>query len=360
MSDRLAGRKVLVTGGLGFIGSNLVIQLLKRGACVTVLDKVSGEFGGSVDNLREVANRIQLIDGDVRDEVILSDLVPGHDAIFCLAAQVSHPLSMTDPLHDLDVNLRSQLQLLEVCRRSSSKATIIAASTRQVYGRTHQHPVSESHQTSPVDVNGISKLAAEHCYRLYAEVYGLKTLSFRLTNTYGPRMDLQSPGRGFINACLRQALQNEPVTLFGSGNQIRDFTFVDDVVHAMLLGAEQESDFGRSYNLSGAQPYSLRQFVLTLNQHLPVTIQTVPFPEERLAIDVGDYWGDSSAWSQRTGWTARTSLHDGLKSTVEYFCSAPSRWRKAECDSSDQYSAKKVLPSSGTTNGRSNASRSES
>lgn len=336
MSDCLTGRRVLVTGGLGFIGSNLVLHLVKRGSRVTVLDKVSGEFGGSVDNLREVLAEVTIADGDIRDGAILDDLVPGSDMIFCLAAQVSHPLSMADPLHDLDVNLRSQLQLLEVCRRSCSDATIITASTRQVYGRTLRHPVSESYSTLPVDVNGISKLAAEHCYRLYAEVYGLKTLSFRLTNTYGPRMDLRSPGRGFINACLSQALRGEPVTLFGSGEQIRDFTFVDDVVQAMLAGAEQTSDFGRTYNLSGSQPYSLREFVQTLSQHLPVTIQTVPFPEERLAIDVGNYWGDSSAWRERTGWTARTSLTDGLKTTVEYFRSASNRWMMAAGDSLDQ------------------------
>lgn len=359
MSDCLTGRRVLVTGGLGFIGSNLVLHLVKRGASVTVLDRVSGEFGGSADNLREVADRIRLVDGDVRDDAILSTVVPGNDVIFSMAAQVSHPLSMADPLHDLDVNLRSQLQLLEVCRRSSSNAIIIAASTRQVYGRTHRHPVSESHPTSPVDVNGISKLAAEHCYRLYAEVHGLRTLSFRLTNTYGPRMDLQSPGRGFINTCLSQALRNEPVTLFGSGEQIRDFTYVDDVVLAMLLGAEQTSDFGRSYNLSGTQPCSLRQFVQTLNQHLPVALQTVPFPEERLAIDVGNYWGDSSAWRERTGWTARTSLDDGLRTTVAYFRCVPDRWMRSESDSPHQSSAHVTRRAAATESSGSSLGRSE-
>jgi len=328
MSSSLAGQKVLVTGGLGFIGSNLVIQLAGCGAEVTVLDRVSGEFGGRVENLRKVSGNVTIVDGDIRDDAALNELVPGKDVVFCLAAQVSHPLSMTDPLRDLDINLRAQLQLLEVCRLKSQETRIVSTSTRQVYGRTTQHPVSESHPTHPVDVNGISKLAAEHCHRLYSEVYGLRTLSFRLTNTYGPRMDLLSPGRGFINTCLSQALRGEPVTLFGTGDQTRDFTFVDDVVEALMLAAGQHSEFGQTYNLSGPEPCSLKQFVMTLNQYLPVSIRTVPFPDERLAIDVGNYWGDSSAWHQRTGWRATTSLDVGLKRTVEYFGNHRECWER--------------------------------
>ncbi len=330
MSESVAGRHVLVTGGLGFIGSNLVIQLVKRGAKVTVLDRVSGEFGGRMENLREVSRDVAICDGDVRDDAVLNQLLPGKDVVFCLAAQVSHPLSMTDPLKDVDINLRSQLQLLEVCRLKSPETKVVSTSTRQVYGRTLQHPVSETHPTFPVDVNGISKLAAEHCSRLYSEVYGLRTLTFRLTNTYGPRMDLLSPGRGFINACLGQALRGEPVTLFGTGEQVRDFTFVDDVVDALILAAGQSSDFGRTYNLSGPEPCSLKQFVMTLHQSLPVSIRTVPFPDERLAIDVGNYWGDSSAWNRRTGWQADTSLEEGLKRTVEYFLSHRDCWENPQ------------------------------
>ena len=329
MPESLAGREVLVTGGLGFIGSNLVIQLVERGAKVTVLDRVSGEFGGRLDNLREVSRAVAIVDGDIRNDAALNELLPGKDVVFWLAAQVSHPLSMSDPLTDVDINLRSQLQMLEVCRRKAPTTTIVSTSTRQVYGRTTQHPVSETHPTSPVDVNGISKLAAEHCYRLYSEVYGLRTLSFRLTNTYGPRMDLGSPGRGFINACLSQALHGDPVTFFGTGEQTRDFTFVDDVVDALLLAAVQKSDFGRTYNLSGPSPCSLKQFVMTLNQYLPVSVRTVPFPNERLAIDVGDYWGDSTAWHQKTGWLANTKLEAGLKRTVEYFLNHRACWESS-------------------------------
>lgn len=319
MSETWSGRTVLVTGGLGFIGSNLVIELAGLGAHVTVIDCVAGQHGGNISNIACVADRIVLHDADIRDAEFLARIVQGNEFIFSLAGQVSHPHSMTDPISDLDMNCRAQLALLEACRINNPDARIVFASTRQVYGRPLTRPVDERHQLRPVDVNGISKMAAEHFFRLYWEVHEIRSVSLRLTNTYGPRMDLQSAGRGFINACLAQALAGEVISLFGNGEQLRDFIYVADVVDALKRASRLQSGWGAAYNLSHPQPCSLRDFVTTLGRFINVRFQLVPFPPDRASIDVGDYWGCSLLFQQLTGWTAETSLHDGLRETVLHF-----------------------------------------
>jgi UDP-glucose 4-epimerase len=255
-----------------------------------------------------------LLDADA-----LSQVVPGHDVVFCLAGQVSHPNSMQDPIQDLDMNCRAQLQILEACRHSSPHTMLVFTSSRQVYGRPQTRPVDEAHPVRPVDVNGISKMAAEHFFRLYWEVYGIRSVCLRLTNTYGPRMDLTSPGRGFINVCLSQVLNGDVVSLFGTGDQQRDFTYVDDVVDALMLAANQASGFGLAYNLSHPASCSLRDFVQTLQQFIDVRLRFIPFPADRLSIDVGDYSGCSARFQNLTGWKAKTSLEDGLRATLDYF-----------------------------------------
>jgi nucleoside-diphosphate-sugar epimerase len=319
MFETWLGRRVLVTGGLGFIGSNLVLELVSHGAQVTVIDRTGGQYGGDLRNVDSVAHQIVLRDADIRDSQALAECVPEHEIIFCLAGQVSHSNSMTDPLTDLDINCRASLQLLEICRQSNPDARLIFTSTRQVYGRPQTCPVDEHHPLCPVDVNGISKVAAEHLLRLYWEVHGIRSISLRLTNTYGPRMDLKSPGRGFINVCLGQALRGDVVSLFDSGDQQRDFTFVADVVQALMLAARQQSGWGAAYNLSHPEPCSLRKFVSVLSQFIDVRVEQVPFPPDRRAIEVGDYWGNSNRFRQLTGWVAKTGLEEGLRETVQFF-----------------------------------------
>lgn len=318
MPDSWSECRVLVTGGLGFIGSNLVLMLLKRGARVTVVDRMSGEFGGDVANLGAAIHDVDLRDVDIRDAVAMDTILPEQDVIFSLAGQVSHPNSMADPLLDLDLNCRAQLQMLESCRHRNASAKIVFASTRQIYGRPTEMPVTEDHPLQPVDVNGVSKLATEELFRLYAEVYGLRTVCLRLTNTYGPRMDLRNPGRGFINVCLKRALAGNAVQLFGDGQQLRDFVYVDDVSEAMLSAAAMESGFGQAFNVSCAQAVSLRDFVTVLQRLLPFDVEVVPFPADRKVIDVGDYVGCSQKFQQMTGWKPKVSLAEGLAATVEW------------------------------------------
>lgn len=326
MSETWSGRRVLVTGGLGFIGSNLVMELVQLGARVAVIDCPDGRYGGSAGNLGHLIDQVQIYDVDLLDADGLHQHAADSDVIFCLAGQVSHPNSMQDPLTDLDINCRVQLQLLEACRHWAPQTKLVFTSSRQVYGRPQTHPVDEDHPVHPVDVNGISKMAAEQFFRLYWDVYGIRSVCLRLTNTYGPRMDLTSAGRGFTNVCLSRVLRGDVVTLFGTGEQRRDFMYVDDVVEALILAADQESGFGLAYNLSHPCPCSLQDFVRTLQNFVNVQVQFIPFPPDRLSIDVGDYTGCSRRFQNLTGWKAKTSLEDGLRATIDYFqtmhCSA--------------------------------------
>lgn len=319
LSDSYAGKKVLVTGGLGFIGSNLAIALAKLDAEVMVVDSMIPAYGANLANLEPMSERICVNFSDIRDPHTMPYLVRGQDLVFSLAGQLSHLDSMRDPATDLDINCRSQLALLENCRSLRPEAKIVFASTRQLYGRARYLPVDENHPFHPIDVNGINKLAAERYYTLYHEVYGLRTVSLRLTNTYGPRMDLKSNTKGFVGIFVRQALLGERIRIFGDGSQRRDFNYVDDVVHALLLAGACESVNGKSYNLGYPRPYSLMELVGMLQQLTQCEHQCVPFPPERKAIDIGDYYADCSAFQTATGWEPQTDLQCGLAMTIDFF-----------------------------------------
>jgi nucleoside-diphosphate-sugar epimerase len=319
MTGRLASKRVLITGGLGFIGSNLAHALVERGAQVTLLDAMHPAHGANLTNIQGIRDRVRINFAALREDDSLRYLVRDQDAIFSLAGQVSHWRSMADPLTDLEINCRSQLALLERCRQDSPTARIVFASTRQLYGRPQSLPVTEDHPCAPVDINGIHNLAAEMYYTLYHRVYGLPTVSLRLTNTYGPRQDVRSRDKGFVGVFLGKALRGEPLELFGTGEQRRDFNYVDDVVEALLLAATAAEVVGGVFNLGGLRAYSLREFAETLHDLTGCTFRTVPFPEAQQAIDIGDYWGDFSRFATATGWRPRVDLREGLEQTVAFF-----------------------------------------
>jgi nucleoside-diphosphate-sugar epimerase len=222
-------------------------------------------------------------------------------------------------LTDLEINCRSQLSLLECCRRGNPGVRIVFASTRQIYGRPRSLPVAEDHPLEPVDVNGINKLAAELYYSLYHQVHRIDTVSLRLTNTYGPRMDLQSTRKGFVGVFVRRALEGRTIRIFGDGRQRRDFNYIDDVLDALLLAGERDELQGKVFNLGHPRPYSLLEFVARLERHAPTTHELVPFPAEAAVIDIGDYFGDFGRYHEATGWTPLVDLDEGLRRTVEFF-----------------------------------------
>jgi len=314
-----AGRRVLILGGMGFIGSNLAIRLVSLGAEVTIVDSMLPAYGGNLTNIEPIREKCHINFSDIRDTYSLDYLVRDCDIIYSVAGQTSHIESMADPLTDLDINCRSQLSFLESCRKYNPDVKIIYASTRQVYGRPQYLPVDEKHPVVPVDVNGVNKLAAEQYYSLYHQVYGMKCVCLRLTNTYGPRQHLRGEKQGFAGIFIRRAIDCQPIRIFGDGMQRRDFNYIDDVVDAFLLAADNPNVYGGVYNLGSDERYTLLDFVRLLRRYCEFEYEIVPFPPEHKVIDIGDYYGDYLLMRKETGWTPAVGLEEGLKRTVEYF-----------------------------------------
>ncbi|MBV8860079.1 MAG: NAD-dependent epimerase/dehydratase family protein [Acidobacteria bacterium] len=314
------GRSALVTGGLGFIGSNLARRLVEIGVEVTVLDALMPEQGGNQYNLRDLLGRVQIHTADMRDPRVVNHLVGGVDYIFNLAGSVSHLESMQQPLRDLELNCAAHITLLEACRNFNPHVKIVFTSTRQVYGRPVYLPLDEQHRVAPLDVNGINKLAAEHYHLLYQRVYGTRTACLRLTNTYGPRQLIHHNRGGFIAWFIRQAVEGEVIELYGEGRQRRDMNYVDDVVEALLLAGASEAAEGEVYNLGGDEPVSLAELAEELISITGRgTVRTVPFPPERQLIDVGNTHSSFAKIESALGWRPRTPLREGLRRTVEFY-----------------------------------------
>ena len=319
MNDRYAGRDVLITGGLGFIGSNLAIRLVQLGARVTVLDSLIPEFGGNRFNIEKVSSAVNINISDMRDPHSLRILVKGMDYIFHLAGQVSHGDSMREPELDLCVNCLSTIHLVESCRLMNPDVKLVFTSTRQVYGIPTKLPVSEKHPALPIDVNGINKLAAEYYHLLYDRTYGLRSVVLRLTNTYGPRQQIRNDRQGFVGIFIRQALKREKIRIFGTGKQKRDFNFVDDVVDALLRVALTNACYGQVMNLGAPTSHSLLEVIEILDELCGIEYETVPFPEDKKIIDIGDYYGDYSKLTDLTGWQPTVDLKTGLKRTIDFY-----------------------------------------
>lgn len=315
------GRTVLITGGLGFIGSNLAHQLLEVGASeVSIVDALLPDQGGNLFNIHNIKDRVKLHIADLGDDSVANHLVGGVDYIFNLAGNVSHLDSMLHPQRDLELNCAIQLTLLEACRNFNPHVKIVFTSTRQIYGKPVYLPVDERHRVSPLDINGVHKLAAENYHLLYHRVYGIRTVCLRLTNTYGPRQLLRHNRQGFISWFIRQAIDGGVIELFGEGRQRRDLNYVDDVVEALLLAGASEAAEGEIFNLGEDEPVSLSEVaeeLIALTGRGSIT--SVPFPPERQLIDIGNCYSSYRKIETALGWRPRTKLHVGLARTVEFY-----------------------------------------
>jgi UDP-glucose 4-epimerase len=315
----MKGKKILITGGAGFIGSNLAKRLVLEGADVTLLDSFIPEYGGNLENLVDIRDKVTLNIADVRDPFSMKYLVQGQDIIFNLAGQTSHLDSMQNPFPDLEINARAQLSILEAVRQSNPSVRIVFASTRQVYGAPQYLPVNEDHPLNPVDVNGINKLAGEWYHILYNNVYGIKTSVLRLTNTYGPCMRVKDARQTFLGIWIKRLLEGEPILVYGDGKQIRDLNYVDDVVEAMLLALSDKA-VGKIYNLGSEEKVNLLDLAdLLIAQSADGKKEIVPFPDNLKRIDIGDYYGDFKKIKEELGWSPAIGLAEGLKRSVEYY-----------------------------------------
>ncbi len=313
------GRNVLITGGLGFIGSNLALRLVELGAEITLLDSLIPEYGGNSFNIAGIQDRVHVNISDVRDVHSMRYLVQDRDYMFNLAGQTSHLDSMEDPYTDLEINCRAQLSILEACRKYNPGIKVVFASTRQIYGKPDSLPVKEDHLLRPVDVNGINKMAGEWYHIVYNNVFGIATCALRLTNTYGPRMRVKDARQTFLGMWIRLLLEGKPFEVW-DGRQLRDFTYVDDVVEALLQAATSEHAYGKTFNLGGDDVISLKDLAgLLLEIHGGGEYTMAAYPAERKRIDIGDYYADYGSIQSALGWKPRVSLREGLARTLTYY-----------------------------------------
>ena len=320
MSAFYHGRRVLVTGGLGFIGSNLARRLVELGADVAVLDSLIPDYGGNLFNIDGLESRVTLHVTDMRQAAAIPDVIRDREIIFNLAGQVSHIDSMRDPQTDLDINCRSQLTLLEACRAHNPGVKVVFAGTRQVYGKPDRLPVDETHLVRPTDINGINKAAGEYYHLVYDHVFGIRACSLRLTNVFGPRQLIRHSRQGFIGWFIRLALEGREIQIYGDGSQVRDFVFVDDAADAFLLAGESDQCRGNVFNVGGREPIAHRDLVAMLIEEAGGgSVRYVDWPDEKRRIDIGSFYSDSTRFERTTGWQPKIMLREGLRRTFAYY-----------------------------------------
>ncbi|MEW6321240.1 MAG: NAD-dependent epimerase/dehydratase family protein [Acidobacteriota bacterium] len=318
--DHYRGRRVMITGGLGFIGSNLARRLVDLGADVLLVDSLIPDYGGNLFNIAGIESRVRTNIADVRQASTMNYLVRDREVIFNLAGQVSHIDSMRDPHTDLDINCRSQLTLLEACRRHNPGVKVVYASTRQIYGRPDSLPVTERHLVRPTDVNGINKAAGEYYHLVYNNVFGVRATALRLTNIYGPRQLLKHNRQGFIAWFIRLALEDQEIQIFGDGSQVRDFVYVDDAVDAFLRAGADDGVNGEAFNVGGSEHVSHRELVERLIRAAGSgRYRFVEWPSEKKAIDIGSFYADSTRFQRATGWAPQVGLDEGLRRTLAFY-----------------------------------------
>jgi nucleoside-diphosphate-sugar epimerase len=320
LAAAFAGRRVLITGGLGFLGSNLARELVAAGSAVTLIDSLIPTHGGTWANVAGIEDVVDVHELDVRDTDRLHAHLLDKDVLFNLAGQTSHLDSMSDPRTDLEINCTAQLSLLEACRTDNPALRIVFAGTRQIYGRPRYLPVDEAHPIDPVDVNGINKTAGEWYHLLYGRVYGLPVTVLRLTNTYGPRMRVRDARQTFLGLWINQAVRGEVLLVYGDGSQRRDFSYVDDVLRALCLAATSRAALCEVFNVGGEGHVSLVEMAdLVVRLAGSGSYRVVPFPQDRKAIDIGDYYADDTKLRAALDWSPQVGLEEGLIATLDYY-----------------------------------------
>jgi UDP-glucose 4-epimerase len=311
---------VLITGGLGFIGSNIARVLVELGADVLLVDSLLPDYGGNFANIAGFESGLRVNIADVRQGTTMNYLVRGRDVIFNLAGQVSHIDSMRDPHTDLEINCRSQLTILEACRQHNPATKVVFAGTRQIYGKPDHLPVDETHLVRPTDINGINKAAGENYHIVYNNVFGVRACSLRLTNVYGPRQLIRHNRQGFIGWFIRLALEGKEIQIYGDGSQVRDFVYVDDVADAFLRAGATDAVNGDVFNVGGTEPIAHKDLVKVLIEEAGKgSVRLVEWPDEKKKIDIGSFYSDSSKFTRTTGWQPTIELRDGFRRTFEYY-----------------------------------------
>lgn len=317
--NNLKNKNILITGGLGFIGSNLARKLVELNAKVTIIDSLSPSYGGNRFNIIEFTDKVEVHEIDIRDGHKMQELIADKDYIFNLAAQSSHSESMIKPIEDLEINVVSMVSMLENCREINNNVKIIHASTRQIYGKPQCIPVDESHPINPPDVNGINKFSAEQYLELYKKIHNINYCSLRLTNTFGPGMRIKDAKQTFIGIWIRLLLENKDITIYGDGSQIRDLCYVDDCVDAFILATSDKAN-GRTYNVGGPSSITLKDLAnLVIKVNESGSYNYVEYPSGLRNIDIGDYTADTHMIESDLGWISKISLEEGIRKTISFY-----------------------------------------
>ncbi len=315
-----AGKRVLITGGLGFVGSNLAIRLVREGARVSLCDAMLEGYGANLANIAEIRDDVEVQFSDVRDENVMGHLVAGRDVVFHLAAQVSHVMSLSNPYPDIDINIKGTAAVLEACRKHNPGAVVVRSGTRGQYGPAVKLPVSEDAPSDPRGLYEISQLSAEMICRAYHRIHNMRIVPLRLTNVYGPRAQMRHSQFGVVNWFVRLALEGRPIPIFGTGRIVRDFLYVDDCVEALCLSAQAPAAAGRILNVGHDRPSTFLEVAEVLRDIVPgATFAFTDFTPERKAQEPGDFLSDISRIRALLGWEPKTSLRAGLERTVAFY-----------------------------------------
>ena len=316
----LRGKRIIITGGAGMLGSTIADLALQFGAEVTVVDAMLPLYGGNRFNLPEAHERLTLVNGDIRDAVLMQRLIESADCLFSLAAQVSYVDSNSDAFMDLDINCRGHLNVLEACRGSGRRPKVIFASSRFVYGAIQYYPVDENHPLNCLSIYGIHKLAGEKYHRFYYDAYGIPTVSLRIANPYGPRQQMKHNKYGIVNWFIRMALEGKPLTVYGDGAQVRDYIYVDDLANAVVAVALAPETDGETYNVGSGVGARFREMADLIAEEIPGTVVTsVPWPANRAFVETGDYLTDVKKFCSATSWSPKVSLQEGIRRTIAYY-----------------------------------------
>jgi len=320
LSKIYAGKKVVITGGLGFLGSGLALELNRLGAKVTVLDSLLDHHGGNPFNLNGILKEIKWVKEDIRNANVMRRVLKGQDFLFNIAAQTSHTDSMKNPFLDVDINTKGQIVLLETIRKMNPSIRIIYCSTRAVYGQSSKKIIDEEVVPNPLDIYATHKLAGEYYHRIYGRVHGLNATILRVANGYGPRAQMKAPSFGILNWFIRLALDNSEIKIFGDGKQVRDYVYVDNITEAFLRVAARDDLKGEIFNVGSGVGIPLIDIVKNIVRIAGKgKIVHVPWPSTNKKIDVGDFIADVRKITKKVGWQSKTSLEDGLTQTIQYY-----------------------------------------
>lgn len=312
-------KKIVITGGLGFLGSNLAHRLSALGAKTTLVDCLLKVHGGNPFNFKGIRNS-QWIKGDIRNSNLMAKVLKGQDVLFNIAAQTSHTDSMQNPFLDVDINTKGQINLLETCRRVNPGIRIVYCSTRAIYGSANKRVIDEETLPNPLDIYSADKYAGENYHKIYAKVFGLNATILRVANGYGPRAQMQQPSFGILNWFTRLAIDDQEIKIFGDGKQVRDYAYVSDIVEAFLMAAASQDVKGEIFNVGSGRGVPLidivKKIVKTAGKG---KIMHVPWPETNKKIDVGDFIADVRKIRKKLGWQVKVKLEEGLQETIGFY-----------------------------------------